>query len=104
MSRILQSAREALAIAKNELAPAEYAVHVPENIDVREIRQKLGMTQIVFVRVFGFKLATLRHWEQRKRIPEGPARAYLTVIDREPETVRRALRNENNCKESHSMT
>lgn len=104
MSRILQSAREALAIAKNELDPAEYAVHVPENIDVREIRQKLGMTQIAFARVFGFKLATLRHWEQRKRIPEGPARAYLTVIDREPETVRRALRDETNCKESHSMT
>lgn len=41
MSRILQSAREALAIAKNELDPAEYAVHVPENIDAREIRKKL---------------------------------------------------------------
>ena len=92
MSRILQGAREALAIAKGEVDPNEYAVHVPENIDVKRIREKLGLTQAAFARIFGFKLATLRHWEQRKRIPEGPARAYLTVIDREPEAVRKALR------------
>ena len=92
MRRILQSAEEALAIAKGEMDPSEYAVHVPENIDVRQIREKLGMTQASFARIFGFKLATLRHWEQRKRTPEGPARAYLTVIDREPDAVRKALR------------
>lgn len=91
MSRILQSAEEALAIAKGEMDQSEYAVHIPEAIDVRKIREKLGMTQASFARVFGFKLATLRHWEQRKRTPEGPARAYLTVIEREPDAVRKAL-------------
>jgi putative transcriptional regulator len=91
MSRILQSAEEALAIAKGEMDPNEYAVHVPEVIDVRKIRERLGMTQASFARIFGFKLATLRHWEQQKRTPEGPARAYLTVIDREPDAVRKAL-------------
>lgn len=92
MSRILQSAQEALAIAKGEMDASEYAVHIPEAIDVKRIREKLGMTQASFARVFGFRLATLRHWEQRKRTPEGPARAYLTVIDREPDVVRKALR------------
>ena len=92
MSRILQSAEEALAIAKGEMDQSEYAVHVPDDVDVLKIRKKLGMTQASFARIFGFKLATLRHWEQRKRTPEGPARAYLTVIDREPDAVRKALR------------
>jgi putative transcriptional regulator len=92
MNRILEGAYEALAIAKGEMDPKEYSVHVPENVDVRQIREKLGMTQASFARVFGFKLSTLRNWEQRKRLPDGPARAYLVVIDREPETVRRALR------------
>lgn len=91
MSRILQSAQEALAIAKEEMDPTEYAVHIPDTIDVRKIREKLGMTQASFACVFGFKLATLRHWEQKTRTPEGPARAYLTVIDREPDAVRKAL-------------
>ena len=90
-SRIIQGAKEALAIASDELDPSTYTVHVPETVDVRGIREKLHMTQADFARTFGFKLATLRHWEQKSRIPEGPARAYLMVIDREPNTVRRAL-------------
>jgi len=40
---------------------------------------------------FGFSIKTLRHWEQKQRVPEGPARAYLLVIDRDPEAVKRAL-------------
>ena len=93
MNRILEGAYEALAIAKGEMDPKEYAVHVPEDVDVRQIREKLGMIQANFARIFGFKLSTLRNWEQRKRMPDGPVRAYLVVIDREPETVRRALRD-----------
>jgi putative transcriptional regulator len=90
-SRIIQGAREALAIASGEMDPSAFAVHVPETVDVKSIREKLQMTQVNFARTFGFKLATLRHWEQKSRVPEGPARAYLMVIDREPGTVRRVL-------------
>lgn len=90
-SRILQGAQEALAIASGEMPKDAYAVHIPETVDVKSIREKLHMTQADFARTFGFKLATLRHWEQKTRVPEGPARAYLMVIDREPNTVRRVL-------------
>jgi hypothetical protein len=37
-------------------------------------------------------LTGLRHWEQGKRQPEGPTRAYLLVIDRAPKAVQKALR------------
>lgn len=90
-SRIIQGAKEALAFAAGEADEEIYRVHVPESVDVRGIRKKLQMTQADFARVFGFKLATLRRWEQKSRVPEGPARAYLMVIDREPNTVRRIL-------------
>ena len=90
-SRILRGAKEALAIASGEMPQDTYAVHIPETVDVKSIREKLRMTQADFARTFGFKLATLRHWEQKTRVPEGPARAYLMVIDREPNTVRRVL-------------
>jgi putative transcriptional regulator len=33
----------------------------------------------------------LRHWEKGTRRPEGATRAYLIVIDRDPEAVRKAL-------------
>ena len=69
-----------------------YRVHIPEVLDVRAIRSRLSMTQQEFAGQFGFNINTLRHWEQGRRTPEGPTRAYLLVIDRDPEAVRKALR------------
>ena len=71
---------------------SRYGIHVPADIDVKAIRTKLKMTQEEFAGRFGFSINTLRHWEQGKRRPEGPTRAYLLVIDRAPKTVQRALR------------
>jgi putative transcriptional regulator len=61
-------------------------------VDVKEIRLKTGLSQSKFAEKFGFKLSSLRDWEQKRRSPRGPSRALLTVIDREPEAVMRALR------------
>jgi putative transcriptional regulator len=66
-------------------------VHIPQEIDVKAIRAKLGMTQHEFAASFGFSIKTLQHWEQKHRAPEGPTRAYLLVIDRDPDAVQRAL-------------
>jgi len=33
----------------------------------------------------------LRHWDQGRRVPEGPTRAYLLDIDRDPKAVEKAL-------------
>jgi putative transcriptional regulator len=69
-----------------------YRVHIPPEIDVKAIRGRLGMTQQEFAVRLGFSVNTVRHWEQGRRVPEGPTRAYLMVIDREPEAVQKALR------------
>ncbi|MBA3888429.1 MAG: helix-turn-helix domain-containing protein [Acidobacteria bacterium] len=89
---IRRGLEEAVAYAVGRGRNASYRVHVPDRVDVRAIRRKLGMTQRVFAARFGFNINTLRHWEQGRREPEGPARAYLLVIDRAPEAVQRALR------------
>ena len=36
---------------------------------------------------------SLQEWEQGRRRPESAVRAYLTVIDRNPEAVEKALMN-----------
>ena len=82
---------EAVAYAKGEGDASRYCVHMPQTVDVRAIRSRLSMTQEQFAGRFGFSINTLRHWEQGKRIPDGSARAYLVVIDREPGAVQRAL-------------
>ena len=96
MSKVANSIRrgleQAVAYAKGQADESRYRVHIPARIDVRAIRGKLGMSQEEFAGRFGFSINTLRHWEQGKRQPEGPARAYLLVIDRAPKAVQKALR------------
>jgi putative transcriptional regulator len=89
---IVRGLEEAIAFAAGAADESKYRVHVPRRIDVRAIRTKLGLTQQEFAGEFGFSVNTLRHWEQGKRQPEGPTRAYLLVIDRAPDTVRKVLR------------
>jgi len=90
--RLERSLQQAIAYLDGTADLSQYRVHVPKEIDVRAIRKKLKMTQEVFAAEFGFSVNTLRHWEQGKRVPEGPTRAYLLVIDRAPKTVQKALR------------
>jgi putative transcriptional regulator len=89
---IIRGLEQALAFVDGTGDPSKYVVHIPHEIDVRRIRGKLGLTQQEFAVRFGFNINTLRHWEQGRRVPEGPTRAYLMVIDREPQAVAKALR------------
>ncbi|MEW2918026.1 helix-turn-helix domain-containing protein [Ruegeria sp. ANG10] len=66
-------------------------VRVPEQVDVRAIREMLGHSQAEFAMRFGFSLASIRNWEQGRRFPDGPARTLLKVIEAEPAAVERSL-------------
>ena len=57
----------------------------------KRIRWTLRMSQVEFAKAFRIPLGTLRDWEQHRRDPDRAARAYLEVIAREPDAVRRAL-------------
>lgn len=58
---------------------------------VKIIREALGLTQEEFATRFHIPIGTLRDWEQERKTPDQTARAYLTVVAREPDIVRRAL-------------
>ena len=88
---IRQGLSEAIDYASNLADLSQYSVYVPHDINVKAIRAKLNMTQEEFAGRFGFSINTLRHWEQGRRVPEGPTRAYLLVIDRNPKAVQDAL-------------
>ena len=89
---LLRGAKEALEYAKGKKqASKTYRVKIPEKIDVGAIRDKLHMSQNAFAACFGFSIRTIEKWEQGVRQPAGAARAYLLVIDRNPDAVRAAL-------------
>ena len=95
MGRAFTEISEGLADAIAHVQGGESGVveHRREPIDVRAIRDKTGMSQQQFCAAFGISLGTLRNWEQGLRTPRGPARVLLKVVDREPETVIRALKH-----------
>jgi putative transcriptional regulator len=66
----------------------------PKPIDVKAIRQRVKMSQAEFSRAYGISKRALQEWEQGGRQPDSAARAYLTVIAKEPTVVRRALGGE----------
>ncbi len=55
------------------------------------VRRALGLTQQEFAARFRIPLGTLRDWEQGAAEPDQAARAYLTVIARNPKAVAEAL-------------
>ena len=55
------------------------------------VRRALKMSQEDFATRFHIPVGTLRDWEQGRKEPDAAAKAYLRVIAREPETVRKAL-------------
>ncbi len=63
----------------------------PRPIDVKAIRKQVKMSQAEFARAYGISKRALQEWEQGGRQPDSAARAYLTVIAKEPQVVRRAL-------------
>jgi putative transcriptional regulator len=63
----------------------------PKPSDVKAIRKRVKMSQAEFSRVYGISKRALQEWEQGGRQPDSAARAYLTVIAKEPSIVRRAL-------------
>ncbi len=63
----------------------------PKPIDVKAIRKRVKMSQAEFARAYRISKRALQEWEQGGRQPDSAARAYLTVIAKEPAVVRRAL-------------
>jgi putative transcriptional regulator len=72
------------------LSPEQLARFRRVNI-IKGLRLKLFMTQAEFAAAFRLPLATVRDWEQERSQPDAPARALLTAIAREPETMLRLL-------------
>jgi putative transcriptional regulator len=89
---LLKGAREALEYAKGQKKGARtHKINVPAQVDVRSIRLQLQMNRKEFSNEFGFSPRTLEKWERGERTPEGPTRAYLMVIAKNPRAVQKAL-------------
>lgn len=93
MTRMFEDLKAGLTDVDNFLAGQRsgFKVTVPAEINVKSIRKGLHMTQAKFSDAFGFSLDAVKHWEGGRRTPEASARAFLTVIAKNPKAVIAAL-------------
>lgn len=78
---VLPDLREALAEAKAGLG----RVTTPEQMLVRQAREKSGLTQVAFAERIDTPVATLRDWEQGRFAPPGVVVCLLRLIVKHPE-------------------
>ena len=89
---IVEGLKQAIAWTRGENEDVRVTlVQVPE-VDVRQVRAKMGLSQAQFATKFGFPPATLRNWEQGRSRPDAPTRVLLAVIAKHPEAVEDVLR------------
>lgn len=89
--RLIESAQQVLDFAEGTADSTEYRIHIPEEIDVKHIRENLQMSQSEFAEHFGFSVRTLQEWEQGRSVPRGVAKNFLILLQRDPNMVRTTL-------------
>jgi len=58
---------------------------------IRKLRNRLGLSQEAFAKTYGIPLANIRQYEIGRHMPPPAVRAYLKVIEAEPEVVAKAV-------------
>jgi putative transcriptional regulator len=52
--------------------------------DIKEIRQKTGLSQVTFACTLGVSPKTIEAWEKGRNKPEGPSRRLLEIVRDDP--------------------
>jgi putative transcriptional regulator len=85
IERAARSDRDAKPLTESDLKKMK---RTPQ---AKIIRRALELTQEEFAARYHIPLGTLRDWEQGRTEPDQPAKAYLTLIARDPDQVSRTL-------------
>ena len=84
-----ESLSQAGRIRQGQLLPGRVRKYNP--MDVKRIRSGLHVSQSQFAMMIGVSKSTLQNWEQGRREPDGPAKALLRVVEKQPKAVLEAL-------------
>jgi putative transcriptional regulator len=78
---------DAIAYAEGDASRGRVAAP----LDVRAIRAATNKTQREFADAYRLPIGTLRDWEQKRRVPDAPARVLLAMIQTAPDQVERII-------------
>ncbi len=82
---------EVLAHVRGEISLPCRIIDDPSAERIRALRERFGLSRRQFAEKFGLDVRAIQDWEQGRRVPDRAARVLLTVIEKNPEAVERAL-------------
>ena len=84
---------ESLAALAEDLSAygVSTTIYGPDDVDVRRVREHVGLSQEEFALRFGLDLDTLQNWEAGRRSMPKAVRSYMKVIEKMPEQASQAL-------------
>jgi putative transcriptional regulator len=88
-AELIESIKQGGKILKGRAKPKRAFEY--DELDVKKIRQRLGLSQTKFSALLDISPATLRNWEQSRRKPHGPARVLLRIAEKNPKSVLEAV-------------
>ena len=89
--RVIEGLEQAAAWTRGENDRVRVTLVQAPGVNVRDVREKMGLSQAQFASKFGFPPATLRNWEQGRARPDTSTRVLLAVIAKHPEAVEDVL-------------
>ena len=82
---LVASIKEAGAIKRKEVKASR--VTELELPDIKEVREKTGLSQNEFAARLHISPRTLQNWEQGRRYPTGPAATLIRILDAHPSLI-----------------
>ncbi len=91
---IMQGLEEAVAYNKGKIKARTQTIFISpvpdfEAVEIKNIRTRLGMTQVLFAGFMGVSSKTVEAWEAGRNMPDGPARRILSMLQADPELPQR---------------
>ncbi len=95
---------EVLAHVRGETESPCRIVDDPAAGRIVALRKRFRLSRQKFADRFGLDVRALQEWEQGRRVPDRAARVLLTVMDRIPEAVVKALGDDGDSgQRDHSL-
>ncbi len=87
---LLESTRNMVKHSKGETVQGAVTTTLSE-VDIKKVRERVGVSQAVFAALIGVSRRTLENWEQSRVTPSGPAKALLKILEADPEGAMKVL-------------
>lgn len=86
---IMQGLEEAIAYNEGNIKARTQTISISpvpdfKATEIKNIRNELGMTQVLFAGFMGVSTKTVEAWEAGRNMPDGPARRILSMLKADP--------------------